>query len=101
MRDLRVYATANDAEVYRYRDNTGLEIDAVVETLAGPWLPVEVKLGGEDLIDDAAANLLKLKARVDTDRMGEPPNLLVVTATGYAYRRPDGVTVAPIGALGP
>ena len=101
VRDLRIYATANDADVYHYRDNTGLEIDAVVQTVAGAWLPVEVKLGGEEQIDAAAANLLKLKDRVDTDRMGDPPNLLVVTATGYAYRRPDGVTVAPIGALGP
>lgn len=101
VRDLRIYGVANDADVYHYRDNTGLEVDAVVETAAGTWLPVEVKLGGEDRIEAAAASLLKLKDRIDTSRAGEPPNLLVVTASGYAYRRPDGVTVAPIGALGP
>ena len=47
MRDLRVYSQAHDAEVYHYRDNTGLEVDAIVETAAGAWMGVEIKLGGE------------------------------------------------------
>ena len=60
---------------------------------------MEVKLGSsEQIIDEAAANLLKFKSRVDTEKMGEPANLLVVAGTGYAYRRPDGVSVAPIGS---
>ena len=102
VRDLRIYAAPRDAELSHYRDNTGLEIDTIIQTVAGAWLPVEVKLGSsERIIDAAAANLLKFKSRVDTAKMGEPANLLVVTATGYAYRRPDGVSVAPIGALGP
>ena len=102
VRDLRTYAMSQDAELSHYRDNTGLEVDAVIQTAAGVWMPVEVKLGNSpSIIDAAAATLLKLKDRVDTARMGEPANLLVVTATGYAYRRPDGVSVAPIGALGP
>ena len=102
VRDLRIYAAPHDAELSHYRDNTDLEVDAVVQTAAGAWLPVEVKLGNtESIIDAAAATLLKFKSRVDTAKMGEPANLLVVTATGYAYRRPDGVSVAPVGALGP
>ena len=101
VRDLRVYATAHDAEVRHYRDNTGLEVDAVVETAAGDWMPVEVKLGGETSVDAAARNLLKLRDRVDQTRMGEPTKLVVVTATGYGYEREDGVTVVPVGALGP
>ena len=102
VRDLRVHAAIHDAELSHYRDNTGLEVDAIIQTAAGVWLPVEVKLGSTAaIIDEAAASLLKFKDRVDASRMGEPPSLLVVTATGYAYRRPDGVTVAPIGALGP
>ncbi len=102
IRDLRIYAALHDAELTQYRDNTGLEVDAVIQTAAGTWLPVEVKLGNsESIIDAAAATLLKFKSRVDTAKMGEPANLLVVTATGYAYRRPDGVSVAPVGALGP
>ena len=102
VRDLRIYAALHDAELSHYRDSTGLETDAVIETAAGAWLPVEIKLGGTTaIIDEAAGNLLKLKERVNTDKMGEPAALLIVTATGYTYRRPDGVTVAPIGALGP
>ena len=101
VRDLRIYAATQDAEVRHYRDNTGLEVDAVVETAAGQWMPVEVKLGGDALVEAAAASLLKLKDRVDVTRMGEPAKLLVVTATGYGYERRDGVTVVPIAALGP
>ena len=101
IRDLRVYAQANDAEVYHYRDNTGLETDAVVETLSGSWMAVEVKLGGKGPIDAAAAALLKLRNRVDTSRNGEPAKLVVITGTGYGYERSDGVAVVPLAALGP
>ncbi len=102
VRDLRVYADALDAEVYHYRDSTGLEVDAVVESAAGEWLAAEVKLGGDKAIEAAAHNLLKLRDRVDTDIAGRPSSLLVVTAFGdYAYTRPDGVVVAPICSLGP
>ena len=101
VRDLRAYAQANDAELGHYRDSTGLEVDAVIETAAGGWMPVEIKLGGPAHIEEAARNLLTLRARLDTARAGEPPKLLVVTGTGYGYERPDGVTVVPVGALGP
>lgn len=102
LRDLRIYADALDGEVYHYRDNTGLEVDAVVETAAGEWLAAETKLGGDKAVDAAADNLLKLRARVDTAAVGEPAKLIVVTAVGgYAYTRPDGVAVTPITALGP
>ena len=102
LRDLRVYAGAHDGEVYHYRDNTGLEVDAVVETAAGEWIAAEAKLGGDKAIDSAARNLLKLRSRVDTDAVGEPSKLIVVTAVGgYAYTRPDGVAVIPVTALGP
>ena len=102
LRDLRVYAGAHGGEVYHYRDNTGLEVDAVVETAAGEWLAAEAKLGGDKAIDTAARNLLKLRSRVDTAAVGEPSKLIVVTAVGsYCYDRPDGVAVVPITALGP
>ena len=102
VRDLRVYAEAMDAAVYHYRDNTGLEVDAIVETAAGRWLAAEVKLGGGKAIDAAARSLLKLRARVDTVAAGEPTKLMVVTAVGgYCYDRPDGVAVVPVTALGP
>ena len=102
LRDLRVYAGPHDGEVYHYRDNTGLEVDAVVETAAGEWIAAEAKLGGDKAIDSAARNLLKLRSRVDTAAVGEPSKLIVVTAVGsYCYDRSDGVAVVPITALGP
>ena len=102
VRDLRAYAAVHDAGLRHYRDSNGLEVDIIVESAAGVWLPVEVKLGATpEIVDEAAATLLKFRDIVDSGRMGEAPNLLVVTGKGYSYRRPDGVTVAPIGALGP
>ena len=102
VRDLRTYAAVHDAGLRHYRDSNGLEVDIVVESAAGVWLPVEVKLGATPaIIDEAAANLLRFRDTVDSARMGEAPNLLVVTGRGYTYRRLDGVTVAPVGALGP
>lgn len=102
VRDLRVNAGACDAEVYHYRDNAGLEVDAVLETAAGEWLAAEVKLGGDAAIHEAARSLLKLRDRVDSVAAGEPTKLIVVTAVGnYSHERRDGVAVVPIGALGP
>jgi uncharacterized protein len=100
IRDLRVFAQALDGEVLHYRDNDGLEVDAVVETVGGPWGAFEIKLG-QGQVDHAASSLLKFAKRVDTDVLGEPAVLGVITATGYGYVRPDGVAVIPVGALGP
>ena len=101
VRDLRVYGQVNDAEVYHYRDDAKLEVDAIVQTGDGRWLAAEVKLGGPHAVDEAAESLRRLRDKVDTDRIGVPAKLAVITATGYAYDRPDGVTVLPITALGP
>lgn len=101
VRDLRIYAESLRASVFHYRDNTGLEADAVIEHPDGTWIAAEVKLGGADAIDSAARSLLRLHERVDTDRTGDAANLVVITATGYPYARPDGVLVIPISTLGP
>ena len=101
VRDLRVYSQAHDAEVYHYRDNTGLEVDAIVETAGGAWMGVEIKLGGEGPIEEGASNLLKLRDRVDPDRTGPPAGLAVITGVGPGYTRPDGVVLVPITVLGP
>ncbi|HRA20936.1 MAG: ATP-binding protein [Ardenticatenia bacterium] len=98
VRDLRVYAQALDAQVFAYRDETGLEADAIIEMPDGGWAAFEVKLGHRDL-DLAAQHLLRIKNRVDTTAAGEPLALAVITATGYGYVRDDGVAVIPIGAL--
>ncbi len=101
VRDLRIYAEPLRASVFHYRDNTGLEVDAIVERPDGSWIAAEVKLGGERAIEAAVCSLLRLQERVNTDHIGQPARLLVVTATGYPYTRPDGVSVIPLTALGP
>lgn len=102
MRDLRVYASPIRAQVGHYRDETDLEADAIVELPNGAWAAFEVKLGGDQAIDHAAASLLKLADRVDHAVRNRLGALAVITATGgYAYQRPDSVSVIPITALGP
>ena len=99
-RDLRVYAEAIDGEVCHYRDKSGLECDAVVRLKNGAFGLVEVKLGGDHLIEEGAANLRKLAAKIDTTKMKEPSFLMVLTAVGkYAYQQKDGVFVVPVGTL--
>ncbi len=100
VRDLRVYAQAMGARVYHYRDHTGLEVDAVVDAGPGHWAAFEIKLG-LSRIDAAAGSLLKFADRVDTSRCGEPAALGVIVESGFGYVRPDGVSVIPLGALGP
>jgi uncharacterized protein len=100
VRDLRIYAQAADAQVLHYRDSSGLEVDAIVEAGDGRWMAFEVKLG-DGQIDAAAATLSRFATRVDKARCGSPALLGVIVASGYGYRREDGVAVIPIGALGP
>jgi hypothetical protein len=100
IRDLRVFADALNGEVYHYRDKTGLECDAVVHLRNGSYGLVEIKIGGDMLVEDGATNLKKLEKIIDTDKMKEPSFMMVLTGTGtYAYRRKDGVCVVPIGCL--
>lgn len=98
VRDLRVYAQTLEGEVFHYRDRNGLECDAVIHLKNGKWGAIEVKLGPHQF-DEAANNLLKLKAQVNTDRMKDPSFLMILTGTPYAYQREDGVYVVPIGCL--
>lgn len=98
VRDMRVYAQANDGDIYHYRDKNELEADIIVALRDGRWAPVEVKLG-EKQIEEAAAHLIKLSEKIDTDKMGKPSFMMVLTAGEYAYRRKDGVWVVPLGTL--
>lgn len=100
VRELRVLSQPLDGQVLHYRDNKGLEVDAIVVTADGAWAAFEVKLGALQ-VDAAAETLLKLARKVDTQACGEPAALGVITATGLAYRRKDGVHVLPVGTLGP
>lgn len=100
IRDLRVLAQPLDGRVLHYRDNYGVEADAVVQLADGRWGAFEVKLGA-GLIDDGAASLLRFKDSIDTKKSGEPAVLGVITGNGFGYRRADGIDVIPIGALAP
>jgi hypothetical protein len=100
VRDLRVYAEALDGKVYKFRQKDGLECDAVLHLRNGSYGLIEAKLGGSE-IERAAQNLTTLKNRIDTTRMKAPSFLMVVTGTGYAYTREDGVHVVPVGCLKP
>jgi predicted AAA+ superfamily ATPase len=101
IRDLRVYADAIDGNVYHYRDKNGLECDAVIHLRNGNYGLVEIKLGGEKLIEEGCKSLLKLAGKIDTDKMKEPSFLMVLTASGdIAYQRKDGIYVVPISTLG-
>ena len=97
-RDIRVYAQTNDGDVFHYRDKSGLESDLIVRLRDGRWAAIEVKLGKKQ-IDEAAENLLALKARIDEDKMGEASFMMVITGGQYAYRRNDGVLVVPVACL--
>jgi len=101
VRDLRVYADALGGTVYHYRDKSNLECDAVIHLENGSYGLIEIKLGGEKLINEAAENLTLLANKLDTDKMKQPSFLMVLTGVGdYAYKRPeDGVIVVPIGCL--
>ncbi len=102
VRDLRIYSQPEQAAVFHYRDNTGLEADAVIERTDGRWIAAEIKLNTSPRsIDKAAKNLLRLHEKTTRRRASDLATLLVITPTGPAYRRPDGVQVAPITALGP
>ena len=101
VRDLRVYADALNGKVYHFRDKSGLECDAVIHLRNGDYGLVEIKLGGNTLIEEGAKSLKILEKKINTNRMNEPSFMMVLTGVGeYPFRRPDGVYVVPIGCLG-
>ena len=100
IRDLRVYADALDGMVYHYRDKNGLECDAVLHLRNGSYGLIEIKLGGDTLIEEAAKNLTALTNIIDTTRMKVPSFRMVLIGAGeHAYRRADGIYVVPVGCL--
>lgn len=100
VRDLRVYTDALNGSVYHYRDSLGLECDSVVHLRNGKYGLVEIKLGGDKLIEEGAANLLKLRSKINTVNMNEPSFMMILTAVGnFAFQRKDGVYVVPITCL--
>lgn len=102
IRDLKIYTQSLDGNVYNYRDKSGLEADAVIHLNDGRWGLIEIKLGGETLINEGALTLTKLKEVIDQDKMNKPAFLAIITATdSFAYQREDGIYVIPIACLKP
>lgn len=100
VRDLRIFADVLDGRLYHYRDSSGLECDTVLHRRNGTYALIEIKLGGEKAIEEAADSMKQLAETIDHTRMPQPAFLMVLTAVGpYAYRRPDGVFVVPITCL--
>ncbi len=100
VRDLRVFSDALNGEVYHYRDKNGQECDAVVHLRNGKYGLIEIKLGGEKLIEEGVETLKSMKSKIDINKMNSPSFLMVLTGIGdYAYQRSDGVLVVPIGCL--
>ena len=95
-----MFADALNGNVYHYRDKDGQECDAVIHLRNGKYGLVEIKLGGDKLIEEGVKTLKSMEAKIDVDKMNVPSFLMVLTGTGdYAYRRQDGVYVIPIGCL--
>lgn len=100
VRDLRVYAEALDGDVFHYRDSNGLECDAVIHLRNGRYGLVEIKLGGQKLIDEGVETLKKFSDAIDTEKMNAPSFRMILTAVGnLAYKREDGIYVVPICCL--
>ncbi len=99
IRDLKIYSQSIDGDVYYYRDKNGLECDAIVHLNNGKWGAIEIKIGSNEAIEEAANNLKAFQNTVDLEQMNKPSFLMVLTATEYAYRRQDGVYVVPLGTL--
>ena len=101
VRDLRIYAQSIGGEIYHYRDKSGLECDAVVHLRNGSYGLVEIKLGGDKLIEEGAATLNRFEKIIDTTKMKSPSFKMILTGVGnYAFKRPDGILVVPVRSLG-
>ncbi len=100
VRDLRVYAQALNGEVYHYRDKDSQEVDAVIHLRNGKYGLIEIKLGGDKLIEEGVKSLKAMERKIDTDKMNSPSFLMILTGIGeYAYKRKDGILIVPIGTL--
>ena len=97
--DLKMYARANDAEIFHYRDSTGLEVDAIIQQSGGAWAAFEVKLG-IGMFDEAAKKLLKFSGLIDKNKYRKPASLNIITGAGMSFTRADGVNVISLASLG-
>lgn len=100
VRDLRIYAESIKGSVYHYRDKSNLECDVVIHLRNGQYGLIEIKLGGTDMIEEAAKNLKELENKIDINKMNAPSfKMILIGAGDYAYKRNDGIFIVPIGCL--
>lgn len=99
VKELSVYADLLDGSINHYRDKNGLECDVVINLDDGRYALIEVKLGGDKLIEEGAKTLVSLSKKIDNEVSGEPAFMAIITATGALYRRKDGIYVIPINCL--
>lgn len=101
-RDLDIYARSFGARQFHYRDDSGTEVDSIIEMPDGSYAAIEIKLGANK-IDEGAKSLLDFRDRMENhDAKSLPCALCVVCGlTDRAYMRDDGVYVVPITVLGP
>lgn len=100
VRDLRVYAESLNGNIYHYRDSLGLETDAVIHLRNGKYGLIEIKLGGDKQIEEGSSNLIKMRDKIDTEKMSHPSFMMILIAVGkFAYKRKDGVYVVPVTCL--
>ncbi len=101
LRDLRIYGRANGAVLSHYRDETDLEVDAILERDDGEWAAFEIKLGMAQ-VDDAVIHLMRLRKRIVYAGDREPAALCVVVGfTGITHVTSDGIQVVAVDHLGP
>ena len=68
----------------------------------GAYGLIEIKLGGDRLIEEGAETLKSLASKIDIKNMSKPSFMVVLCAKApFAYKRNDGVYVIPITALRP
>ena len=99
VKELSVYADLLDGSINHYRDKNGLECDVVINLDDGRYALIEIKLGGDKLIEEGAKTLVSLSKKIDNEVSGEPAFMAIITAIGALYRRKDGIYVIPINCL--
>ena len=99
VKELSVYTSFLGGEVRHYRDGNGLECDIVLHLENGDYALIEVKLGGETLVNEGIKNLLALNNKIINEQKKSPSFLMIITAVGNARTTKDGIHIVPINML--
>jgi len=99
VKELSIYTQTLKGEIKHFRDSNGLECDATIHLENGSYALVEIKLGGEELINLGIKKLLLLKDKLIKDNKNLPSFMMVLTAVGDAYTTKEGIHIVPINML--